>query len=608
MNEENNCPICFSICNVENTVRCQNTVIFKNCTHMFCRQCATNIIFTRKVSCPMCREKVWLVYDSYLIENNHLPNNKRTVKEYQRDLIMYFPVIIEYMMRQNCAIILPLLFKGLEKAESKITKCIEYLKKWLARQKIIVKEEINEVEEILNAYEFNDEESYNAESFDILCVYLDELVGQISNNFFFQVQKFNIIRLRIESLDEFPLNLQYFNIPNSSQDALLKNTINRYQSDIEYINKFKLCIISNVISLGIVDGSLFKELQSNINESETNKCLICVESIDCRNYFKFSDCNHKLCLNCVKEFFISTGDCPFCGNESNNDITGNRIPTIFINENTETALKYLKKEIQLMTKELSNDFIITTIWNIDRLISFSFPLEPFRMISDKLTKEILTFIAEYRIPIPVSFCLKSSDISFANENQFSRYRRKYNKFKCHCFAKFLSFKLIDDVGYNLSILFFMMQNIETFIRVLNFFEIVFWNKFANLSTENININFWRLINIFKGFRNLVEGFIFHSVDNVNCDPDLLECYKLSMRKLQEYLNQDEIQHIVKNVNAFCSILEDHQITEEDDSNEEDSTESDEEDSTQSDEEDSNENESDNNAGSDNECICGEEKE
>ena len=563
MQDEQNCPICYELINNE------TSVIFQKCNHVFCRTCAINITFQYKVVCPKDRNKIKSVYDSFLIASNNLSNNSRTIAQYQDDIIKYDQRSIEDIIRQYWASSLRIFFELLIDKEKILNEINNTLSKWIENKTEISEIEPDIFDAILSQFDDHTEENFPiSEMFEILCTYVDKSEEKNSNPFFVQVNKWKIMDKHLENIiTSSDYDLKYLTNPHSLQHLLFDKMSIQSQNELIDVKKSQRLLRSMIISFGSNDRNLFKDKQPNILESDTNKCLICLELIKRENYSQFSHCHHKLCCRCVEEFLIIDGDCPFhCSpslnierniDYSSNDNINNEMTMIFVDEKVQTMMDYVMDKLSIITTDLCDEIIKFNMMNIDKILLSSssshfetlitklnsFPRE---ISFSKAVKSTLTLYSDH---------LKTSFSHFTNEKYLSQHYIVHDEIRndsLHLFIKTVtqsdrSSQLMKDVHNNFKRLLFEKRNFQRILDALYNLEDNLWDHCFDNDVDNRNENRYWVFKFLKEFCNRVKTIQFRSIDKTKCNSNLFESYDLLRTKLQNYCNEDNLQEIIEKI-------------------------------------------------------------
>lgn len=340
------CPICYESFNTE------DCITFEDCKHKFCRLCTENIVFSSSVNCPLDRCQLITICHSQM---------KFTIKEHisqyqygiwRRDQELMLKEMEKYW------------FESLNKHVNSINRIYSYLKEekstykdWLKRDSPITESEIlifNQTCELRHRYPIvsvnkppminilsmiiwqSSTEVQNPTNINIACQGLDDKWNTFSDLYSFT--KFNIQ-------------------PGSKCDPkhILNEGILHQERNLKDLLELRKYVISHVLTY-MRNG---EEL-----------CLVCLNMVDPSLYAEFSECNHKICVLCIRKFKIMHASCPF----HSGDIKDLMMAGIFRMEGLETAGAYLASNFKTICDEIFHELTDICIENIKEIVKLKDPI------------------------------------------------------------------------------------------------------------------------------------------------------------------------------------------------------------------------------------------
>ena len=185
-----------------------------------------------------------------------------------------------------------------------------------------------------------------------------------------------------EDMSSFIVSMEFDNLINNKDQRGLPNKVkNIIELDIKYGNHIKKRMASFALSNIRKNQDIFKLIHPNMNECDTNYCLVCSEQIVPVSFAKFNGCDHKICLSCIKECVIMHGSCPYHSDNfqdleiiQNSDLISNEI---------EFAATYLKNNFDFIFTDLFNKQMENIILAINEIVNIKDIIKDF---IDNLTR------------------------------------------------------------------------------------------------------------------------------------------------------------------------------------------------------------------------------
>lgn len=372
MNGEQICLICFS------ASQQKDIIIFESCKHTFCKMCSIQIIFKKQVICPIDKNNVINIQASSSFGMEDDCKYLKTIPEFRssifrNDIHLIMDAIESYWSRaltNMCKVINDVDFI-LQKSQLKI-------KKWLKIEGRIDEKEIQNfwnlhTDTYLDCRNLINNDFNDLDMFKILWKNIHEIEDEKID--WIQLQKWRTLVRYFDSVLLMLCNdFKYLQNPQGIQKEILRKMKHQVKANINHLENIQLFIRSIIISFGTDDRDIFTMVQSRMNKENTNKCVICVKQITSKKYGTFTECDHKLCLNCIHKFVLCKGRCPFhCNNESDmiNFIECSSEFEIKLVNSSEGVTKYLTDNLQMITKGLNEEIENQCLQLRERIISHS---------------------------------------------------------------------------------------------------------------------------------------------------------------------------------------------------------------------------------------------
>lgn len=356
------CPICYDLF-VES-----RTLTLENCGHRFCTTCAEEFILQKLVSCPMDRSECTGIF----INGTKCHN---TLRDYQYGMVNDTKTMDDHM-RNTWSYYLPVYSKSIETLLTFKSQSMGLLEQWVSRDLVVSPEEIGEYRGLYNQHNM-----VMGDFFQLIQTnydknkYIKDTILEWSGIWLdpFHEKLFENCRIVFMLSAFFCNDVAESNIldiaqPGKNQNDIMKRTSMDLQSDISSLKS----ISTYITRLAICEVEDNKELYSmhckEITGTNENQCLVCAGLTNPLSYSKFSKCNHKICLQCVKDLCLTNGKCPFDGQSLDDLIIPNN--NSFEDSNYKTCSQFLVEShgeifLNKITKML--DFITELVSEISDL-------------------------------------------------------------------------------------------------------------------------------------------------------------------------------------------------------------------------------------------------
>lgn len=397
--KEENCQICYD------SFETLTPVIFDKCGHVFCTICLMEIILQNPANCPIDR----IECSNVILKLPNGENTLQSVAEYQKFLVNDSRTVLEYM-ENSFSIFLSFYLRFVEIYLAFKVKFKEFVEKPIDISCCLQSHEIREYKKSFNENHINLDELYreinlnlnkNRFIWDVLKtvnrIKLSPFFGKLMDDMEIIV---NIgVTFGIEITEENILKLCKH---RESSMYLLDRIFHDLQSDINSLQSIKKYLTKLIICKVKDNYELYSVHHPTVRGTDEEQCLVCRETIKNRNYSKFPECSHKICLACVKNLVITEGKCPIDGKELNELVVcddGN-----FGNCHDKSSLIFLNESrheiISVKTKNIFNYFH-QLMWEISDLKRFLPVLMDLigQILSekDKIAKENLIYVLTNRM-------------------------------------------------------------------------------------------------------------------------------------------------------------------------------------------------------------------
>ena len=523
------CPICNDEC-ID-----YNFIMFKDCGHVYCKSCSTEIILEKTPKCAL---------DCLEIKNIEYKSNDimitTSISKYINDIIIasnYQTLIDEVESNRSFCIIQTYII--IQFSYRSTEKTIEILQKWLNKNQRIGTDEIDDLCSFISITQPNilgglfDKIQWKCNRCDLLCVYFSKEsntpISPLKLNL-----KLNRLLQYLELLQDHLSRQSYFCLFNRKihQSKFITNMISILENDLQDMLELYDYIIAIVISFFEQNQEIFKIIHSNFTNIETDKCLICKNVIETNLYANFTNCIHKICSKCMNRFLLTQLSCPIDGQKFNN-----------LNIGIRNSSDYLIDNIDDISEELLNDMCYHSVDLINSIIR----IQPnFAILILKL-KQIQMAFRKTKINKNQILKLFYSIKRLFEQMQNHQIIRNYDLSTIKYFYRSILFKRFIDMNHC-----FKSMSVETIDKILLTNNVIFpWmNTFNNFLTcfDHLQDQVFDslLFEDFVNTNNVIETF-FENYQKVyqiiKLNPNSYRCLSISFK---ESFNKLKKHFIIKN--------------------------------------------------------------
>lgn len=306
--DDNYCPVCYeSILN-------DNFTEFLKCNHRICSTCAMEFLFEKNtLRCPfdnmdgeiVCKSsnevKTLKSIEEY---RTHIwtDNKESLIEELESHIDLYFAKVIEEFQKMTSNLY------ETDNLFEKMIKCAEISADDMQHCKQLFNEESDILwREIAMCRKY----SYNAtRKIDIIeNMWEKDKINTMQIDM--GVIK-NIGRYLVKEISTYVTFYEFkFLDENEDQNCYLHTIKKINNCDLKRADFSKRKLAAFVLSHYRKSTNFFNTLHPGLSGLETSKCLICLNETSHTSFGKFPECDHKICLSCLKEYLIVRGSCPF---------------------------------------------------------------------------------------------------------------------------------------------------------------------------------------------------------------------------------------------------------------------------------------------------------
>ena len=374
-NNDNLCFICYD--SMENN----NFIQFEKCNHRVCSACSIEVMFQRIPTCPFDKEKIEVIHDFTTEQKafNSIDEYKKWIwtshkESLQEEFENYSIIYLTKAIRSFNIIMLTqrgmqnILQKASQNTSNFTKKELKHFRNLFNEFKNRLKAE-GEIEEDLHVMDIVSECFIYNPSDKIKTVEIlwksdcsDKTIPinlNIANNF---------LKTLEQDILSFIVTIEFDDlIKHEDQKQLVNKLKNINELDIKYGNHIKKRIASFVLSNIRKNQDTFKLIHPNIDEYDTSLCLVCSEKIIPVSFAKFKNCDHKICLSCIKECVIMHGSCPY-HSDIFQDLEIIQNIDVISNENELSSI-YLRNNFDLIFTDILNNNIDNIILPINEIVN-----------------------------------------------------------------------------------------------------------------------------------------------------------------------------------------------------------------------------------------------
>ena len=335
MNPMNGCSLCFNVNELENCIAYQ-------CNHTFCRSCTNKIIFTtRYIQCPIDKITIKTLLDR---------NQSKTVDQYKsnwwNDEGKSMKVNFEYYSYEIIQSLIGVVntVVGILTVPDDVLRCRSSKNSHQNVECLLLRAEMDKIKNIHDfSVDFMTSELEFVKS--VILKYPSKQMQPIEIDIL--NEKFELDITTIRNM----LDLLYTHIYKGNEDG--NERFQQYfQDKLKYLTGLAISHVSN-------NEHVYRMTRPDINEIDTNKCLICHSLINEQKFTTFAQCQHKLCLDCIDRFMITHGDCPF---------HGDGISHLQMSGNLESVSSYLTRDYQEIGAKLFHKYMNIYIQAINQMV------------------------------------------------------------------------------------------------------------------------------------------------------------------------------------------------------------------------------------------------